>query len=74
MFRIELLFQILELLWDLSHLPSLPTSLLEQALDEHLNILLHNDTAIKEQVKRTYVTKCVSDIKEVRLIFNDYAI
>ena len=55
----------MELLWDLSHLPSLPTILMEQALDEHLNILLHNDTAIKEQTKRTYVNKCVSDIKEV---------
>ena len=57
--------QILELLWDLSHLPSLPTSLMEQALDEHLAILLDNDGTVKEQVKRTYVSKCINDIKEV---------
>ena len=38
---------------------------MEQALDEHLAILLDNDGTVKEQVKRTYVSKCINDIKEV---------
>ena len=56
--------QVLELLWDLAHLPVLPTSLVQQALDEHLAIL--NDSfVVKEATKKSYVIKCVDDIKEV---------
>ncbi|KAL3868453.1 hypothetical protein ACJMK2_041259 [Sinanodonta woodiana] len=55
--------QVLNLLWDLAHLPVLSTDLIEQALDEHLGIL--NDSyAVKDQVKRQYVSKCVEDIKK----------
>ncbi|XP_077980970.1 ubiquitin carboxyl-terminal hydrolase 24-like [Glandiceps talaboti] len=55
--------KVLELLWDLSHLPALPTHLIEQALDEHLTIL-SDSFSVKEQVKKSYVIKCVDDIKK----------
>ena len=62
------IWQVLELLWDLAHLPALPTALIEQALDEHLAIL--NDSyAIKELVKNNYAFKCVDEIKEVATIY-----
>ncbi|XP_052775472.1 ubiquitin carboxyl-terminal hydrolase 24-like isoform X3 [Mya arenaria] len=55
--------QVLQLLWDLSHLPALSTHLVELALEEHLAIL--NDSyTVKDQVKRNYVSKCVDDIKK----------
>ena len=56
--------QVLELLWDLAHLPALSTPLVEQALAEHLAILIDSNI-VKEQVKKSYVVKCVDDIKEV---------
>ena len=57
------IFQVLQLLWDLSHLPALSTHLIELALEEHLAIL--NDSyTVKDQVKRQYVAKCVEDIKK----------
>jgi len=56
--------QVLQLLWDLSHLPALSTHLVELALEEHLAIL--NDSyTVKDQIKRNYVGKCVEDIKKV---------
>ncbi|KAL5016318.1 hypothetical protein ScPMuIL_005907 [Solemya velum] len=55
--------RVLELLWDLAHLPALSTHLTEQALGEHLTIL-SDSYSIKEQVKRQYVMKCVEDIKK----------
>ena len=56
--------QVLDLLWDLAHVPQLSTGLMEQALDEHLTIL--NDAyTVREEVKRKYVNKCVEDVKEV---------
>ena len=56
--------QVLQLLWDLSHLPALSTHLVELALEEHLAILSDSYT-VKDQVKRNYVSKCVEDIKKV---------
>ncbi|CAG5125953.1 unnamed protein product, partial [Candidula unifasciata] len=55
--------RVLELLWDLAHLPSLSTSLIEQALDEH-HAILSDSYSVKEQVKLQYVNKCVDDIKK----------
>ncbi|BFY99847.1 hypothetical protein BsWGS_02887 [Bradybaena similaris] len=55
--------RVLELLWDLAHLPSLSTSLVEQALDEH-HAILSDSYSVKEQVKLQYVNKCVDDIKK----------
>lgn len=53
------------MLWELAHLPTLPTSLVQQALEEHLGIL-SDAYAVKETVKRSYVIKCIEDIKKVR--------
>lgn len=58
--------QVLEVLWELAHLPTLPTSLVQQALEEHLGIL-SDAYAVKEAVKRNYIIKCIEDIKKVRL-------
>ena len=44
----------------------LKTSLVELALEEHLAVL-SDPFAIKEQVKKQYVIKCVEDIREVLL-------
>lgn len=57
--------QVLEVLWELAHLPTLPTSLVQQALEEHLGIL-SDAYAVKETVKRSYIIKCIEDIKKVR--------
>lgn len=57
--------QVLEVLWELAHLPTLPTSLVQQALEEHLGIL-SDAYAVKEAVKRNYIIKCIEDIKKVR--------
>uniref|UniRef100_A0A3Q2ZND3 Ubiquitin carboxyl-terminal hydrolase 24 n=1 Tax=Kryptolebias marmoratus TaxID=37003 RepID=A0A3Q2ZND3_KRYMA len=57
--------KVLEVLWDLAHLPTLPTSLVQQALEEHLGIL-SDAYAVKETVKRSYIIKCIEDIKKVR--------
>lgn len=69
--------QVLELLWDLSHLPTLSRQLIELALEEHLAIL-SDSFSVREQIKRNYVIKCVEDIKKVsvRETFdeNDYLI
>lgn len=48
----------------MAHLPALSTPLIEQALSEHLAILIDSNI-VKEQVKKSYVVKCVDDIKEV---------
>lgn len=56
---------MLEVLWELAHLPTLPTSLVQQALEEHLGIL-SDAYAVKETVKRSYIIKCIEDIKKVR--------
>ena len=53
------------MLWELAHLPTLPTSLVQQALEEHLGIL-SDAYAVKETVKRSYIIKCIEDIKKVR--------
>ncbi|XP_053286085.1 ubiquitin carboxyl-terminal hydrolase 24 isoform X5 [Pleuronectes platessa] len=55
--------KVLEVLWELAHLPTLPTSLVQQALEEHLGIL-SDAYAVKEAVKRSYIIKCIEDIKK----------
>lgn len=57
--------KVLEVLWELAHLPTLPTSLVQQASEEHLAILT-DAYAVKETVKRCYIIKCIEDIKKVR--------
>uniref|UniRef100_A0A4W6CTL0 Ubiquitin carboxyl-terminal hydrolase 24 n=1 Tax=Lates calcarifer TaxID=8187 RepID=A0A4W6CTL0_LATCA len=56
--------KVLEVLWELAHLPTLPTSLVQQALEEHLGIL-SDAYAVKETVKRSYIIKCIEDIKKL---------
>ncbi|RXN05544.1 ubiquitin carboxyl-terminal hydrolase 24 isoform X3 [Labeo rohita] len=55
--------KVLEVLWELAHLPTLPTTLVQQALEEHLTIL-SDAYAVKETVKRNYIIKCIEDIKK----------
>lgn len=55
---------MLDVLWELAHLPTLPSSLIQQALEEHLTIL-SDAYAVKEAIKRTYIIKCIEDIKRV---------
>ncbi|XP_078417060.1 ubiquitin carboxyl-terminal hydrolase 24 isoform X2 [Cetorhinus maximus] len=55
--------KVLEVLWELAHLPALPTNLVQQALEEHLTIL-SEAYAVKEQIKRSYIIKCIEDIKK----------
>ncbi|XP_015755638.1 PREDICTED: ubiquitin carboxyl-terminal hydrolase 24-like [Acropora digitifera] len=59
--------KVLDLLWSLSHLPSLTTELVEQALRSHIEIL-SDSCAVKEQIKKNYAIKCVEDIKKGVLI------
>lgn len=56
---------ILQLLWEVSHLHQLPKHLVEQALKEHLSILTEMSYN-RDAVKRTYVFKCVDNIKKNR--------
>ncbi|KTG34977.1 hypothetical protein cypCar_00025899, partial [Cyprinus carpio] len=56
---------VLEVLWELAHLPTLPTTLVQQALEEHLTIL-SDAYAVKETIKRNYIIKCIEDIKKWR--------
>lgn len=56
------------MLWELAHLPKLPCSLIQQALEEHLTIL-SDAYAVKEAIKRSYIIKCIEDIKRVGLLF-----
>ncbi|KAK1897205.1 Ubiquitin carboxyl-terminal hydrolase 24, partial [Dissostichus eleginoides] len=44
----------------------LPTSLVQQALEEHLGIL-SDAYAVKETVKRNYIIKCIEDIKKTHI-------
>ncbi|XP_071988631.1 ubiquitin carboxyl-terminal hydrolase 24-like, partial [Engystomops pustulosus] len=55
--------KVLEVLWDLAHLPNLPSNLIQQALEEHLTIL-SDAYAVKETVKKSYIIKCIEDIKK----------
>ncbi|CAL9695704.1 unnamed protein product [Knipowitschia caucasica] len=59
--------KVLEVLWELAHLPTLPTSLVQQALEEHLGIL-SDAYAVKETVKRSYIIKCIEDIKKTQTL------
>ncbi|KAM9326707.1 ubiquitin carboxyl-terminal hydrolase 24 [Gastrophryne carolinensis] len=55
--------KVLEVLWELAHLPTLPSNLIQQALEEHMTIL-SDAYAVKETVKRSYIIKCIEDIKK----------
>ncbi|XP_014661859.1 PREDICTED: ubiquitin carboxyl-terminal hydrolase 24-like [Priapulus caudatus] len=55
--------KVLDLLWELAHLPTLPMRLVESALDAHFSIL-SDSFAVKEQLKKNYIMKCIDDIKK----------
>ena len=57
--------QILELLWRLAHLPQLSREMVELALDSHSSILI-DSYHTKDTEKKTYIAKCVEDIKKVQ--------
>ena len=57
--------QILDLLWNLAHLPHVSREMVELALDAHSSILIESYST-KESERRTYIGKCVEDIRKVR--------
>ena len=57
--------QILDLLWGLAHLPQLSREMVELALEAHSSILIESYHT-KEAEKRTYINKCIEDIRKVR--------
>ncbi|XP_038074652.1 ubiquitin carboxyl-terminal hydrolase 24-like isoform X2 [Patiria miniata] len=59
--------KVLELLWDLAHMPGISASHLQQALDEQLAILCDSIT-VNMTVKHKYIGKCVGDIKKGLLV------
>uniref|UniRef100_A0A8C2CH96 Ubiquitin carboxyl-terminal hydrolase 24 n=1 Tax=Cyprinus carpio TaxID=7962 RepID=A0A8C2CH96_CYPCA len=61
--------KVLEVLWELAHLPTLPATLVQQALEEHLTIL-SDAYAVKETIKRNYIIKCIEDIKKSSQLTN----
>uniref|UniRef100_A0A2K5EL87 Ubiquitin carboxyl-terminal hydrolase 24 n=1 Tax=Aotus nancymaae TaxID=37293 RepID=A0A2K5EL87_AOTNA len=60
--KLQMLKAAVYVLWELAHLPTLPSSLIQQALEEHLTIL-SDAYAVKEAIKRSYIIKCIEDIK-----------
>ena len=54
---------ILQLLWEVSRLEDLPKNLVERALGEQLDILT-SMTVNRDAMKKSYVMKCVEDIKK----------
>uniref|UniRef100_A0A2K6RC96 Ubiquitin carboxyl-terminal hydrolase 24 n=1 Tax=Rhinopithecus roxellana TaxID=61622 RepID=A0A2K6RC96_RHIRO len=60
--KLQMLKAAIYVLWELAHLPTLPSSLIQQALEEHLTIL-SDAYAVKEAIKRSYIIKCIEDIK-----------
>lgn len=63
--------KVLDLLWEMAHLPYLSPPLVEHALEEHLCIL--GEVPHKDVTKKSFLLKCVEDIKKVRL-FNKICI
>ncbi|XP_041474973.1 ubiquitin carboxyl-terminal hydrolase 24-like isoform X2 [Lytechinus variegatus] len=59
--------KVLELLWDLAHLPAIPKNHMEHALEEHL-FILSDSLAVGMQIKNKYVAKCVDDIKRSQFV------
>lgn len=54
--------KLLDLLWELSHLNSLPKAHVEQFVEEFFGIL--SELGNRDSVKRQYVGRCVDDIKK----------
>ena len=54
---------ILQLLWDMAHIPEIPKHLVERAFAEHL-ATINEITLNKDAMKKQYVLNCVDDIKK----------
>lgn len=57
------LFQLLAVVWDLSHVGSLPTALIDQAVQSHLDILTQSQHVTSE-IRNLYIEKCIQDIRD----------
>ena len=55
--------QLLEVVWGLCHVDTLPTYLINQAVQSHLDILTESQ-CLKDQIKYAYISKCMQDIKD----------
>lgn len=58
--------KILEVLWSLAHLPNMSREMVELALESHSTVLV-DSYHTKDAEKKTYISKCVDDIKKVRV-------
>ena len=59
--------QLLEVVWGLSHVDSLPTHLINQAVQSHLDILTLSQY-VTDQVRNLYIEKCIQDIRDGRWV------
>lgn len=55
--------KVLDLLWDLSHLPKLPAHLVEFSMKEH-HAILNDSYHVRESLKKTFIIRCIEDIKK----------
>lgn len=62
--------KILELLWTLAHLPQLSREMVELALESHSTVLI-DSYHTKDAEKKSYISKCVEDIKKVSVGWHD---
>eukprot|EP00795_Rhopilema_esculentum_P004483 gene4483-20726_t len=59
--------KLLEVVWGLSHVDSLPTHLINQAVQSHLDILTLSQY-VTDQVRNLYIEKCIQDIRDGRWV------
>ncbi|CAK8688756.1 unnamed protein product [Clavelina lepadiformis] len=55
--------KVLNLLWDLAHHPKLSPTLVDMLLSEH-NAILGESYLIKDAVKKSFIMKCIEDIRK----------
>ena len=58
-------FQLLEVIWEFSHVDCLPVSLIDQAVTSHLDILTQSQYTT-DQIRNLYIDKCINDIRDGR--------
>eukprot|EP00794_Sanderia_malayensis_P007934 gene7934-8789_t len=59
----ERVAQLLGVVWSLAHDSDLPTYLINQAVQSHLDILTESQ-AVRDGIKHTYIAKCIQNIKD----------
>ncbi|XP_077972925.1 ubiquitin carboxyl-terminal hydrolase 24-like [Styela clava] len=55
--------KVLDLLWDLSHLPKLSSHLVQQSMREH-HAILNDSHHVRDSMKKTFIVRCIDDIKK----------